>query len=289
MSGPNRFLPQHLPARFEGLMSIRPLLLVITCFIAVAAAALADDWPQWRGPNRDDISKETGLLKEWPKGGPKLLWKCSDAGLGFSGFAVVGDVLYTMGARNEEEYAIALNVKEGKQLWAAKIGPIFTFKSNVWGDGPRATPTVDGDSVYCLGGFGELVCLKRDKGEVIWRKNLIKDFKGQIMVYSEGLTGPTGWGYCESPLVDRDQLICCPGGPDGWMTALDKVTGKVKWRTKELPDEATDSSLVVATIGGVRQYINSYFKDSAEGGGLAGVDAKSGKVLWNFPVKRYGI
>ena len=131
--------------------------------------------------------------------------------------------------------------------------------------------------------------MKRGKGEVVWRKSFTKDFKGQIMVYSDAVTGPGGWGYCESPLVDGDQLIACPGGPEGWMIALDKLTGAVKWRTKDLTDEATDSSVVIATIGGVRQYINSTFKDSNEGGGIAGVDAKTGKLLWHFPVKKYGI
>jgi len=270
-------------------MNIRWLLIGTAVLVASAAAALADDWPQWRGPDRTDISRETGLLKEWPKGGPKLLWKCDKAGLGFSGFAVVGDVLYTMGARNEEEYAIALSVKDGSQLWAAKLGPIFTFKGNNWGDSPRATPTVDGDRVYCLGGQGELVCLKRDKGEVVWRKNLVKDFKGQIMVHAKE-SYPTGWGYCESPLVDGDQLVCCPGGPDGWMISLDKLTGAVKWRTTELPDQATDSSVVVATIGGMRQYVNSTYKGNTDGGGLAGVDAKTGKVLWYAKIgKQYDI
>src|SRR5439155_11959734 len=111
----------------------------------------------------------------------------------------------------------------------------------------------------------------RGKGEVVWRKNLIKDFHGQIMVYSVDLTGPTGWGYSESPLVDGDQLICCPGGPDGWMLALDKLTGAVKWRTKEQTDQATDSSVVIATIDGVRQYVNSTYKENGEGGTISGV------------------
>jgi outer membrane protein assembly factor BamB len=283
-----RFLPSALsPARFEELMFARCVLLGVACLVAGAAASFADDWPQWRGPNRDDISKETGLLKEWPKGGPKLLWKTDKAGLGFSGFSIVGDVLYTMGARDEEEYALAFSVKDGSQLWTAKIGPIFIEPLKQYGDGPRGTPTVDGDHVYCLGGQGELVCLKRDKGALVWRKNLIKDLKGQIMVFSDSVTGPGGWGYSESPLVDGDQLICCPGGPDGWMISLDKLIGAIKWRTKELPDQATDSSVVVATIEGVRQYINSTYKDSNEGGGMAGVEAKTGKVLWHFPIKKY--
>jgi outer membrane protein assembly factor BamB len=272
----------------------RCTLFAVAVVLAVAGAAAADDWPQWRGPDRSNRSKEKGLLQQWPKDGPKLLWKKNTAGLGFSGFAVVGDVAYTMGARSvkgvEEEYAIAYSVKDGSELWATKLGPIFTFKGNGWGDGPRATPTVDGDFVYCLGGQGELVCLNaKSKGAVVWRKNLIKDFKGQIMVYSQNVTGPTGWGYCESPLIDGDQLVCCPGGPDGWMIALDKKTGNVLWRTKDLKDEATDSSIVVAEIGGVRQYINSTFKGNPDGGGVAGIDTKTGKVLWFWQNKKYNV
>jgi outer membrane protein assembly factor BamB len=269
-------------------MRFRICILGMACLVTGAVAAFADDWPQWRGPLRDDISKEKGLLKQWPKGGPKLLWKSDNAGIGFSGFAVVGDVFYTMGARDEEEYALAFDVKQGKQIWATKIGPIFKDPLKRYGDGPRATPTVDGDHVYCLGGHGELVCLKRGKGEVVWRKNLVKDFGGQIMIFDRDITGPGGWGYCESPLVDGDQLVCCPGGPDGWMVSLDKLTGAVKWRTKDLPAQATDSSVVVATIEGTRQYVNSTFKSSSEGGGVAGVEAKTGKVLWHYPVKKYG-
>src|SRR5438128_326890 len=125
----------------------RSTLLAAAVVLAVAAAAVAADWPQWRGPDRSNRSQEKGLLQEWPQGGPKLLWKKDNAGLGFSGFAVVGDVAYTMGARQvngaEDEYAIAYSAKDGSELWATRIGPIFTFKDNYWGDGPRATPTVD--------------------------------------------------------------------------------------------------------------------------------------------------
>jgi outer membrane protein assembly factor BamB len=267
-------------------MFARCIVLGVACLVAGTVATFADDWPQWRGPARDDISKEKGLLKEWPKGGPKLLWKTDRAGLGFSGFSIVGDVLYTMGAHDEQEYALAFSVKDGSKLWETKLGPIFLDPLKRYGDGPRATPTIDSDYLYCLGGQGELVCLKRAKGEEVWRKNLIRDFKGEVMVWDADIGG---WGYCESPLVDGGQLICCPGGPGGWMIALDKLTGAVKWRTTELPDQATDSSVVVATIEGVRQYINSTFKNSKDGGGIAGVDAKTGKVLWHFPIKKYGI
>jgi outer membrane protein assembly factor BamB len=272
-------------------MKMRWLLVLAAGFMAGGAVVHADDWPQFRGPHRDNLSKEIGLLKEWPQGGPKLLGTYKNAGLGFSGFAAIGDILYTMGARGEtgkeQEYVIALDCKDPQkitELWATPIGPIFTFPpgntSNRWGDGPRATPTVDGDNIYALGGLGELVCVKRASGTIVWRKNLVKDLGGQIMVYSEDLTGPMGWGYCESPLVDGDQLICCPGGPGGWMVALNKTDGALKWRTKDIQDQATDSSVMVAAIGGIRQYINSTYKDGA--GKVVGVDAKSGKVLWAF-------
>jgi outer membrane protein assembly factor BamB len=266
-------------------MNPRCMLLACAGLLTAAAALLADDWPQWRGPDRTDVSKEKGLLKAWPKGGPKLLWTYKEAGIGFSGFAIVGERLFTMGARSEEEYAICLDVKDNaKQLWATKLGPIFTFRGNYWGDGPRATPTVDGDFVYVLGGQGELACLKGVDGTVVWRKNLIKDFRGQMMEHAP----PMNWGYTESPLIDGNKLICCPGGPDGTMMALDKKTGNLLWRTKELADQATHSSVVVADIGGVRQYVQTTYKGT-DGGGVAGVAAADGKLLWYAPNKRYDI
>src|SRR5207248_720085 len=146
MSGPlSRFLPARSrpcpPAPRKSMLTRRMFLVTALVLSGVATLALGDDWPQWRGPDRADRSREKGLLKEWPKAGPKLLWKIDTAGIGFSGPAVVGDVLYTMGARKEEEYAIAFSVKDGSQLWATKLGPIFTYKTNRYGDGPRATPT----------------------------------------------------------------------------------------------------------------------------------------------------
>ena len=275
-------------------MPTRWFLLGVAGLLVGAIAALADDWPQFRGPDRTDISKEKGLLKTWPKDGPKLLWKYNQAGTGFSGFAIVGDVLYTMGT-----HATTMNLPS---LWTSRTasspsncGPARSGQNSppkyrpLGATAHAATPTVDGDFVYCLGGKGELVALKRTSGEVVWRKSFVKDFKGEIMDYGLNVTGPSGWGYCESPLIDGDQLICCPGGANGWMVALDKKKGSVVWRTKEVTDKAADSSTVVATIGGVRQYINSMFKGkgTGKGGGVAGVEAKTGKLLWHFPIEKY--
>src|SRR5687768_16469597 len=146
-------------------------LLAFTLFLTGTSMLAADDWPQWRGPEGSGMSKEKGLLKSWPnKKGPKLDWTYKNAGLGFSAPVIVGDSIYVLGTRDEEEVLVSLNLKDGAEQWTAKIGPIFTFEGNVWGDGPRGSATVDGDLVYALGGQGDLICVNRQKkGEEVWR------------------------------------------------------------------------------------------------------------------------
>lgn len=252
------------------------LILTLACFLCAAVVqSPAADWPQFRGPNRDGVSKETGLLKAWPTGGPPLAWTFDKAGAGYSGPAIVGDHLYLAGARGESEYVIALDTKAGKELWAAKIGPTFTWKGNGWNAGPSATPTVGGGMVYALGGRGELVCVDAAKGGEVWRKSMPKDLAGEVNPIG-GSPEKIGWGYTWSPLVDGDQVICTPGGPQGTLGALDKKTGKVLWRSKELTDQATYSSPVAAEIGGVRQYVQM------TNAGVAGVAAKDGALLWYY-------
>jgi outer membrane protein assembly factor BamB len=248
----------------------RTLFVALLCAAATASAA---DWPQWRGPERTGVSKESGLLSKWPDKGPPLLWTYRDAGLGFSSAAVVGGKLYTLGTRGDDEIVIALDATSGKELWTAKIGPIFTFKGNQWGDGPRGTPTIDGNHLYAIGGQGVLVCLDiTASGKEVWRKDFVKDMGGEMM---------TEWGYSESPLVDGNVVVCAPGGDGGAIAALDKKTGAVVWRTKDLPHKATYGSAVVATLHGVRQYIHSSHIDDKKGGLLHGLSAKDGKVLWS--------
>src|SRR5262245_25249705 len=137
------------------LLAAACLLSTVYCLLSTSAHA---DWPQWRGPDRTDLSKETGLLKSWAKQGPPLVWTYAECGAGYSGPAVVGDRLYIMGARGDTEFLIAIDVKSGKEVWGSRIGPTFTFKGNEWGDGPRATPTVDGSAVFAQGGQGDLGC-----------------------------------------------------------------------------------------------------------------------------------
>jgi outer membrane protein assembly factor BamB len=188
---------------------------------------------------------------------------------------VVGDRLYIMGTRGDTEFLVAIDVKSGKEVWASRIGPRFTFKGNEWGDGPRATPTVDGSVVFAQGGQGDLVCADAATGKECWHVSLLKDLEGEISPLG-GNTWTTGWGFTASPLVDGDQVICVPGGKQGLLAALDKQTSKVKWRSKDLSEPATYSSPLVAEIDGVRQYIE--LTDQ----GVAGVAANDGRLLWNY-------
>jgi hypothetical protein len=249
-------------------MHLRRLLpgaVVLLCGSLAGAA----DWPQWRGPERTGISQEKGLLESWPEQGPPLAWAYKNAGLGFSSFAVAGGKVYTVGTRDKDEIVIALDAAKGTELWTVKLGPIFEAYGN-WGDGPRSTPTVDGNVLYALGAQGELVCLDVS-GKEIWRKNLINDLGGEMM---------SDWGYSESVLIDGNMLVCTPGGDKGTLAALDKRTGAVLWRSKELTNKAPYSSIMVGDIHGTRQYIQTSYIDEFKGGVIGGFDAKDGKVLW---------
>jgi outer membrane protein assembly factor BamB len=243
------------------------------CVVALPLSLYAADWPQWRGPDRDGISKETGLLKTWPKGGPELVWTFDKAGTGYAGPAVVGGKLYTMGARDKTEYVFALDAK-GQELWSVKIADMYDFENNAWSGGPNATPTVDGGLVFALGSQGELVCVTTD-GKERWRKDLRKDLGGQVNAIGGG-DDNMGWGFSWSPLVDGDNLICTPGGPQGLLAALNKKTGEVVWRSKDVKEQATYTSPILATIGGVKQVIQMTQE------GVVGVAPKTGDVLWYF-------
>jgi outer membrane protein assembly factor BamB len=250
-------------------MNARTLPLLAACLLAGALPARAADWPQWQGPDRDNISKDTGLLKEWPKDGPKLLWTYQNTGVGFSGPAVVGDRLYTLGDRDKVEYVLAVDVKTGKEIWAAEVGPYLSNGSTEkYGIGPRSTPTVDGDFLYALGSQGTLVCVNTADGKAVWKVSLPQDLHGQMM---------SAWGWSESPLVDGDRVVCTPGGKQGTLAALDKKTGKVVWRSADVSDTAAYSSVVIGAAGGVRQYVQ------LTGQGVVGVAAKDGKLLWRYP------
>jgi outer membrane protein assembly factor BamB len=236
-------------------------LPLIAAGLLVAGLAPAADWPQFRGPHRDDLSAETGLLKSFPAGGPKLLWTSEKAGIGYSGFSVVGNRLYSMGDEGRQEFVFAVDTATGNEVWRQAIGKSY---SNGYGGGPRCTPSVDGDALYVLGANGDLACLAATDGKVRWSTNFLKDLNGTL----------PGWGYCESPLVDGDQVVASPGGEDGTVAAFDKATGKMKWRSSGLGAKAVYSSIVVSEAGGVRHYVQMTSE------GVAGFSPKDGKVLW---------
>ncbi|HEX7182225.1 MAG TPA: PQQ-binding-like beta-propeller repeat protein [Thermoanaerobaculia bacterium] len=245
------------------------LILATSVALAVAAPAASPEWPQWRGPNRDAVAKESGLLTQWPESGPPLAWKASGLGGGFSSLAISGGRIYTLGDRQGSQQVVAMSLADGKIAWTAKVGPPWEDEYG----GPRGTPAVDGDRVYALGSEGDLVCLQAATGKEIWRKNLARDFGGRVM---------SSWKWAESPLVDGDRLIVTPGVPSATLVALDKKTGKEIWRaaTPSLGDKGRDgagySSVVVSNGGGVKQYVQ------LTGRGLVSVRAQDGKFLWGY-------
>ena len=241
-----------------------PRLLLAVCLTLTLTLALsAADWPQFRGPKRDGVSADKGLLKSWPESGPPLAWKSVGVGIGFSSVAVVGDKVFTMGDDQGACHAFAVRRDNGEQVWRAKVG-------EAGGNyvGPRCTPTVDGDRVYVLGQMGDLVCLTAADGKEVWRKSFKTDFGGKS----------GSWNYTESVLIDGDKLICTPGGSKATMVALNKKTGAPVWQgvVGKGGDTAGYASPVVAEIGGVRQYV------TLMANGLVGFSAKDGKMLWRY-------
>jgi outer membrane protein assembly factor BamB len=229
--------------------------------LAIAPAS-GDDWPGWRGPRRDSLCKETGLLKSWPAEGPPLRWKAKGLGEGLSGPAIVGNRLYTMGNSDGKERVLALDLsQDGKQIWSSAIGDVRHAGGGY--PGPRATPTIDGTRLYALGINGDLVCMDTQDGRILWSRDSVKDFGGKIH----------DQGYSESPLVDGSWVICTPGMKDATMVALDKMTGNLVWAAS-VGDQAAHASAVKFTAGGVEQYV------TITGKGVIAVRARDGKFLW---------
>ncbi len=245
-------------------------VVLIPCVAALFAPPAHGDWPRFRGAQCDGICSETGLIQQLPTDGPQLLWQLQGCGKGFSSVSIAGDTLYTMGDRPNEgdrsQFVIAFDLGDRQELWATRVGPPHS-------DGPRCTPTIDGDRLYALGTSGDLVCLDAATGTLRWQKNLQEDFGGRMM---------SGWRWSESPLVDGDKLICTPGVPDAVMVALNKQTGELIWKCQMpvLGDRGKDgagyASVVAADIEGVRQYL------TIVGRGAIGVDAETGKFLWGY-------
>jgi outer membrane protein assembly factor BamB len=237
----------------------------VAAFVVIASSLVssraADDWPQWRGVRRDGVSTEKGLLQQWPAGGPPLSWRASGAGEGYSSFAVSGGRLFTLGARGGNEYVVAFDAAKGTRLWEVQNGQRF---SNDRGDGPRGTPTVEGDRVYAFGASGDLSVLDAASGKKIWTVNVLQKFGGSNIQ----------WGLSESPLVLSDRILVQASGRGAAIVALRKADGSELWRTQS--DEAGYSSAVVQEVGGVRQAI--FFTARR----VLGVAVDDGRLLWSY-------
>ena len=227
--------------------------------------ASPSDWPQWRGPERNGISRESGLLKQWPAEGPKLLWQVNDIGDGYSTPSVVGSRIYLMSNRGmDNEFVQALSTTDGKPIWTSRIGNVGNPSDFLYAKA-RSTPTVDGDFIYALSSDGDLACLETASGKIRWQKSVRKEFGGK----------PGYWAYAESPLVDGDVVVVTPGGAQATMVAINKKTGAVIWKSA-VPggDEAGYASAIVVQACGRKQYVQFLSK------GIVGVDAKTGQFLW---------
>jgi outer membrane protein assembly factor BamB len=243
----------------------RRVVTLSILLVVLQGSLWATDWPQWRGPNRDGVCTETGLLQAWPEEGPKLLWEISGLGPGYSTVSIVKGRLYTMGDRGKSQLVYAYDLNTRKELWAAEVG-----KSHA--DGPRCIPTVDGDFVYAIGTDGNVVCLANADGKVVWTKNLLTDLGG---------AANPQWKFSESPLIDGDRLLCTPGGHKDVIAALNKKTGDVIWKCpmpdigKNGKDQAGYSSIVISHGAGVKQYV------TLTNEGTVSVSS-AGKFLWGY-------
>lgn len=244
-------------ANFKSITAAVGLL----CLSITAAAQATNDWPQWRGPNRDGISKETGLLKQWPEAEPPLVWKATGAGRGYSSMSIANGRMFTMGLRGDREYIIAFEVATGKEAWATPHAGAYRDSR---GDGPRGTPTIDGKTGYALGGNGDLSSFDTSTGRILWTMNVLTKFGGSNIQ----------WGISESPLVLGDKVVVNAGGPGASVVALNKKDGSLIWKSQS--DGAGYSSAIALEAGGVNQVIVFTSRRAL------GLDLRDGKLLWEY-------
>jgi outer membrane protein assembly factor BamB len=260
----------------------RTCILYMTLFFGLfLASAIAADapvrtakspanWPQWRGPDRNGISPDVSLLRDWNQQPPKLLWTAAGMGSGYASVSVAGGKVYTTGNQASGQAVVCLNADDGKIVWTKNITDVVPRHAY---DGSRCTPSLDGDRLYAIASSGKIVCLKTADGSEVWSKDFKSEWGGRMM---------SGWGFSESPLVDGPWVLCTPGGTNAMIVALDKMNGNEIWRSS-VPslgsggkDGAGYSSIVISNGSGVKQYVQLI------GRGLIGVRAKDGKFLWGY-------
>jgi len=243
----------------------RTLVALVAATLAAAAVAAADgDWPRFRGPTGDGISSETGLVKQWPEGGPRELWR-TELGGGYSAISVAAGRLYTMFSSGPDEFAVALDAATGHELWRVRTDSKF---KDMFGDGPRSTPTVDGGIVYVLSAKGKLYALKAGDGQQVWMRDLREDFDAK----------PPRWGFSSSPFVEGSLLLLDVGGTQGSsIVAFDKQDGREVWRSED--DKAGYSTPIAATVGDERHVV------FVTGTTVASVAPLDGSLRWKHPWK----
>jgi outer membrane protein assembly factor BamB len=243
-----------------------PFTLAVSAFTLLATptpslAADSPSWPQFHGPNRDNISTETGLLDQWPEDGPKLLWTADGLGHGFATVAIARETIYTAGDIGDNTVITAIDL-DGRTRWQAKNGRAWTGPK----PGSRGTPTLDGDRLYHESPHGDVVCLDADSGRRIWGINVLEKFRGENI----------SWALAESLLIDGGRVICRPGGPEVSFVALDKRNGEVIWTSPSTGDQASYSSTALAECGELRILLALMSE------ALVGVNADNGDVLFRF-------
>jgi len=254
------------------LPAVVALLACLVTSTAFPTFAVAEDWPQWRGPERTNRSAETGLFDSWGEDGPELEWIAEGVGAGYASVSVADGRVFTTGNFENTQSAVAVDAANGEVIWRTAITD--TVPKHGYG-GSRTTPTVDGDLLYMVSSDGRIVCLRTSDGEEVWSRDF-KNWGGKMM---------SGWGFSESPLVDGDKVICTPGGREAVMVCLNKQTGETIWESQwpagmekadNLKEGAGYASAVISEGGGIRQYIQLV------GQGLIGVRASDGQVLWVY-------
>ena len=237
----------------------------LTALVLMAAySSLAEDWPQWQGPNRDGKSADTGLLKQWPENGPPLVWRNDKLGGGYSAPSIASGRVFVMSNRGDEEVVLALSEKDGSEIWVAPLGPAFQQQASQGREGPACTPTVDGERLYVEGLGGTVACLQVKDGKIIWQRSLTEDFGGRRPM----------WSFRESPLVDGDRVILTPGGADAILVALTKLTGETIWKST-LSDSTAGASGAPSGAGEGRGGAGGRGGDRGSAGGAGGGSAAS--------------
>jgi len=254
---------------------MKPCRLTQTTAMAIFAAMLvhvplslgaepdrSPSWPEFHGPGRSNIAPETGLLKEWPEGGPRLIWTNSQCGRGYSGVSIAEGMIFTAGDFDEVEMVMALDM-DGKLLWKTPNGKAWLKAS----PGSRTLPTYNEGVLYHMNPHGRLAALEARTGTELWAVDLKARFDAQWGI----------WSLAENVIVDGDKVLCMPGGPKGRVVALDKLTGKTVWANTDIQHTAAYCSPVVVTHDGVRQLITMTQKS------VVGVEVATGKLLWSAP------